>query len=97
MDLDAATEALSRLQVVEPSMTLPPLETVLAAAEGWGAAMRDGDIAAQREVLAVLIERVVPVRIGRGTYDVEIEWTPLGAGLRVASQGTVTQITHLVA
>jgi hypothetical protein len=28
---------------------------------------------------------------------VEIEWTPLGAGLRAASQGTVTQITQLVA
>ena len=67
VDLDAATEALSQLQVVEPSVALPPLETVLAAAEGWGAAMRDGEIAAQREVLAALIERVVPVRVGRGT------------------------------
>ena len=28
--------------------------------------MREGDIAAQREVLAALIERVVPVRVGRG-------------------------------
>ena len=97
VDLDAATEALNQLQVVEPSVALPPLETVLAAAEGWGAAMRDGDIAAQREVLAALIERVVPVRIGRGTYDVEIVWTPLGEGLRVASQGTATQVTQLVA
>ena len=55
VDLDvAATETASRLQVVEPSVTLPPLETVLAAAEGWGAAMREGEIAAQREVLAAL-------------------------------------------
>ena len=83
-DLDAATEELSRLQTVEPTVTLPPLETVLAAAEGWGAAMRDGDIAAQREVLAALIERVVPVRIERGTYGVEVTWTPLGEGLRAA-------------
>jgi hypothetical protein len=97
VDLDAATKALSQLQVVELSVTLPPLETVLAAAEGWGAAMQGGSVAAQREVLAALVERVVPVRVGRGTYAVEIEWTPLGAGLRAASQGTVTQFTQLVA
>jgi DNA invertase Pin-like site-specific DNA recombinase len=82
VDLDAATEALNQLQVIEPSFKLPPLETVLAAAEGWGVAMRDGDIAAQREVLAAVIERVVPVRVGRGNYDVEVFWTPLGEGLR---------------
>jgi hypothetical protein len=63
-------------------VTLPPLETVLAAAEGWGAAMRDGEIAAQREVVAALIDRVVPVRVGRGQYGVEVSWTPLGEGLR---------------
>jgi hypothetical protein len=84
VDLDAATEVLSRLQVAEPSVTLPPLETVLAAAEGWGAAMRDGDIAAQRGVLAILIERVVPVRTGRGQYDVEVAWTPLAEAIRAA-------------
>src|SRR5215218_7618326 len=97
VDLDAATAALSQLQVVEPSVALPPLETVLAAAEGWGAAMQGGSIAAQRDVLAALIDRVVPVRVGRGQCSVEVAWTPLGAGLRAASQGTVTQITQLVA
>src|SRR5215212_6868735 len=97
MDLDAATEALSQLEVVESRVALPPLETVLAAAEGWGTTMREGDIAAQREVLALLIERIVPMRVGRGEYDVEIAWTPLGAGLRVASQGTAAQVTQLVA
>jgi hypothetical protein len=44
--------------------------------------MREGDIAVQREVLAAMIERVVPVRVGRGNYDVEVFWTPLGEGLR---------------
>jgi hypothetical protein len=85
VDLDAATEALSQLQVVQPNIELPPLETVLTAAEGWGAAMRGGDIAAQREVLAAVIERVVPTRVGRGTYAVEIVWTPLGEGLNVSA------------
>jgi hypothetical protein len=46
--------------------------------------MRGGDIAAQREVLATLIEQVVPVRIGRGVYGVEIVWAPLGEALQVA-------------
>src|SRR5829696_925308 len=82
VDLDASTEVLSRLQVVEPSVTLPPLETVLTAAQGWGAAMQGGSVAAQREVLAALIVRVVPARIGRGKYGVEIVWTPGGEGLR---------------
>ena len=54
MDLDATSDELSRLEVVEPSITLPSLETELAAAEGWGAAMHNGDITAHREVLAVL-------------------------------------------
>jgi hypothetical protein len=91
VDLDAATEALSQLQKIEPSVTLPPLETVLTAAEGWGAAMREGDVAAQREVLAAVIERVVPVRLGRGQYGVEVFWTPFGEGLRavvLSSTGT---------
>ena len=39
---------------------------------------------AQREVLPALGERVVPVRVGRGTYAVQIAWTPLGEGLREA-------------
>jgi hypothetical protein len=42
--------------------------------------MRGGDIAAQRAVMAALVERVVPGRIERGKYDVEIARTPLGTG-----------------
>ncbi len=38
VDLDAASDELSRRDVVELSITLPSLETVLAAAERWGAA-----------------------------------------------------------
>jgi hypothetical protein len=51
--------------------------------------MRDGNIAAQRDVLATIIERVVPVQVGRGRHVVEIEWTPLGRTLQIAQeQGT---------
>jgi hypothetical protein len=34
VDLDAATIELGRLEVVEPCVALPPLETVLAARTG---------------------------------------------------------------
>jgi hypothetical protein len=95
-DLRAATEALEGLQPAEHRPELPPLETVLSAADGWSAAMREGDVAAQREVLAALVERVVPVRVGRGTYDVKIVWTLLGHGLRVAVP-TGSAIAHVSA
>jgi site-specific DNA recombinase len=84
-DLQAATAELERLHVVAPVAALPPLETVIAAAAGWEAVMRDSDIAAQREVLATLIERVEPVRVSRGQYRVTITWTPLGDALRAVS------------
>src|SRR5215204_1634632 len=73
-------EALDQLQVIEPIIALSLLETVLAA-EGWGAAMREGDIAAQREVLAAIIEQVVPVRTARGKNDVDVTWTTLGEAM----------------
>jgi hypothetical protein len=51
--------------------------------------MRGGEIAAQRDVLAAVIERVVPVRVSRAKYEVEITWTPLGEALRVTRTTTV--------
>jgi hypothetical protein len=75
VDLDAATEALSKLQMVEPSVVLPPLETVLAA----------------------LVEQVVPVRVSRGKYDVNVIWTPLGEALRVSIDPPMTPAVSRVA
>jgi hypothetical protein len=40
------------------------------------------DVPAQREILAVLIERVVPVRLGRGRYSATVTWTATGRALR---------------
>ena len=97
MDLDAASEALSQLQWIELRVALPPLETVVTAVEGRGAVMREGDIAAQRDVLAVLIERVMPVRVGRGKYDAHVIWTPLGEALRVSIDPPKTTAMSLVA
>jgi hypothetical protein len=46
---------------------------------------------ARREVLAELVERVVPVRLAPGRYRVEITWTPLGAALRALAAGALAE------
>ena len=79
------------LRGIEPAPTLPSLKAVLREAGGWAAALRDGDVAARREVLAVLVDRVSPVRLRRGQYGVEIVWTPLGEALQAACSASVTR------
>ena len=61
---------------------LPPLDDVLRNAGGWGEVLAGADIEAQRNILADLVERVVPERVGYGKYAARIEWTPLGKALR---------------
>jgi hypothetical protein len=61
---------------------LPPLETVLQIVGGWTTALISADVFEQRDVLSVLVERVIPHRVGTGRYEVDIQWTPLGALLR---------------
>jgi hypothetical protein len=85
-DLEQAQSELARLGAEAPVSVLPPLEQVLAEAGGWRRALREADIAAQREVLGALIERVSPERIGRGRYRVEITWTARGEALRAAAR-----------
>jgi hypothetical protein len=41
-------------------------------------------------VLALLIERVVPERVGRGRYRATITWTSLGDALRQLTDATAT-------
>ena len=62
--------------------SLPPLANVLRNAGGWGEILAGADIEAQRNVLADLVERVIPERVGYGKYEARIEWTPLGKALR---------------
>ena len=61
---------------------LPELETVLRDANSWREVLTGADIAARRDVLALLVERVTPTRVGRGTYEAQIIWTSLGQALR---------------
>jgi hypothetical protein len=44
--------------------------------------LQGAEVEPQRDVLALLVERVVPIRERHGVYRVEIRWTPLGDALR---------------
>ena len=89
-DLDAAEAELERLRKIKPERELPSLDEVLHRADGWAIVVRGTDIPAQREVLSLLIEQVVPVRVGRGKYEVRIAWTSLGDALRQAATAATT-------
>jgi site-specific DNA recombinase len=79
--LAAAEAALSAPELETPIASLPPLDEALRLLGGWPAVLSGEPIPEQRRVLSVLIERVVPIRTGRGRYDVQITWRPLGAAL----------------
>ena len=58
------------------------MEQILSGLGGWRGAREAADLVAQREVLAVLLERIVPVRVSHGQYRVQFAWTPGGDALR---------------
>jgi hypothetical protein len=80
-DFEAAQAEIDRIQPAAPTVALPLLDDVLRQLGGWSLVLKGGDIAAKRDVLGMLIERVTPVRVGYGKYDVQIEWTALGNAL----------------
>jgi hypothetical protein len=62
-------------------VSLPALDVVLRDLGGWETVLKDGDTAAKRDILGLLIERATPARVGYGRYAIEITWTALGAML----------------
>jgi DNA invertase Pin-like site-specific DNA recombinase len=89
-ELQAIETELERLHGLKPRDELPQLEVVLRDAGGWATALRGASVPQQREVLMLLIERIVPVRLARGRYRPEIVWTPLGDALRRMIEGATT-------
>jgi hypothetical protein len=85
-DFDRAEAELVRLRGIKVEPELPPLVDVLRAAGGWAEALRTADNASRREVLALLIEHVIPERVGYGKYEVSITWSPLGQAIRRLSK-----------
>jgi hypothetical protein len=54
---------------------------------------------AVRQALGVLVERVEPVRVGRGKYEARIDWTPigwalLGAALQIAPSQNLMHVEN---
>jgi site-specific DNA recombinase len=80
-DLEAAESQLARLQSLHVAPALPPLEEVQQAVGTWRAALNAGDISAQREVLAALIETLTVDVKRPGQYCPRITWTPTGQAL----------------
>ncbi len=64
---------------------------MLLAAGGWASTLRVADLPAQRTVLGKLVERVVPVRLGRAGHDAEVTWTPVGEALRRLACAVATE------
>jgi hypothetical protein len=87
-EADAATAELASLRKPDTAPVLPDLETVLRDASSWQEILSGSDIAAQRDVLALLIGRVVPERVGRGQYRAVITRTPLGVALGQLTEAT---------
>ena len=75
---------LGRLRSLDTRPTLPDLDEVLSTlseAGGWASALPTAESSSRRSVLACLVERIVPVRVGHGKYRLEITWTPAGQAL----------------
>ena len=85
---EAATIAALERELTELSepagggATLPSLSDLLRDVGDWSDALASFDIRTRRDILAALVEQVVPVRVSRGKYEAQINWTPLGQALR---------------
>jgi DNA invertase Pin-like site-specific DNA recombinase len=96
-DLDGAENELIQLRTQVKPATLPPLDGLLRGAGGWARAMQTAAPGPVRQALGVLVERVEPVRLGRGAYEARVAWSPigemlLGAALAVAPSGNLMSV-----
>jgi site-specific DNA recombinase len=87
-EIEAVQHELAEMRAIATPPVLPSFETVLRDTGSWKEIMTGPDIAAQRDVLALLINGVVPERISRGQYRTTITWTPVGTALRQMSDVT---------
>jgi len=88
-EMDESARRLSMLEEqasIRPS--IPPLDVVLERLGRWRTALASVDVDASRRVLAELVERIDPVKVGHGHYEVRITWTPVGEALGRIAQST---------
>jgi hypothetical protein len=72
----------------KPAAPAPPsLDAVLASAGSWSQLLtaEGQDVTALRDLLGLLVQRIVPERVAWGRYQTHIDWTPLGEALRTAT------------
>jgi site-specific DNA recombinase len=82
-DLRGAEAELERLRGRKVErVVLPSLDEVLSQVGGWSGVLQGGDTITRRDLLALLVERVEPIRISHGRFEAAITWTPLGQALR---------------
>lgn len=98
-DLEAGEAEMARLRGRVRPTTLPPIDAVLTGIGGWASAFQTAASAPVRQALGVLVDRLEPVRVGRGTYEARIDWSPvgwglLGAALQLAPTENLIHVEH---
>ena len=81
-DVGATEAELGRLGALQQKPALPSIDLVLRDAPGWREILERNDLDAQRDLLAKVVEHIVPERVRVGHYRVRIAWTPTGELLR---------------
>lgn len=82
--LNEAERTLTSPEITASMNTLPPLADVLTVLRGWQSILTTGAGTERRELLRLLIESVVPVRLSHGRYTVDLVWSALGREIQEA-------------
>ena len=85
--LEQAEHQLAASDATAPTVAaLPPLDRVVADLECWPEILAGETVSEQRAILALLVERAVPVKLGYGRYRAQIGWTSRGEALSTVAQ-----------
>lgn len=78
-ELDRVEAELKAARVVtQASVPVGPLDAVLGSCAAWARVVEAAEAGPLREALAVFLDTVAPVRIGRGVYEPDYTWTATG-------------------
>jgi hypothetical protein len=92
--LESAERTLAAPEIQATSRSLPSLSEAMAMLGDWETALTGGPVSAQRPILTLLIESVVPRRISYGKYKADIAWTPIGRMFGAAAGRDAQQVAQ---
>jgi len=93
----AALEAASSAQLGPPvDATLPDVDQVIAAARMWSSILAGSEVVEQRGIIALLVNQIVPVRLGHARYSATLSWTALGGALDECVPAAARQLDRLL-